>query len=82
MSKITISVSPITNTIYAGRLNKAGNMWVGVKHDVTDEAINSAMQHIYQKAIDNDNELEELFIRDFNGYELKLSATKINEQAK
>lgn len=79
MSKITVGCSGLTNTIYAGRLNKAGNQWVGEKHDVTDAALNAVMQHVYQKAIDNENEYEEYVIRDFRGYELKISAKKITE---
>lgn len=32
-------VSPITNTIYYGTVNKEKHMWTGKKEDVTDEAI-------------------------------------------
>lgn len=32
-------VSPITNTIYYGTLNKEKHMWTGKKEDVTDDAI-------------------------------------------
>ena len=32
-------VSPITNTIYYGNLDKEKHMWTGKKEDVTDEAI-------------------------------------------
>ena len=31
----TIGVSPITNTIFIGTLNKNKNMWVGEKEDIT-----------------------------------------------
>ena len=82
MSKITLGCSLITNTIYAGKLNKAGNQWVGTKYDVTDEAILVVMEHIYHKAIDNNNELEEIFIKNHKGYELKVSARKVKEETK
>lgn len=32
-------VSPITNTIYYGTVNKEKHMWTGKREDVTDEAI-------------------------------------------
>jgi len=34
-----MGVSPITNTIYYGRVNKEKGMWIGEKTDVTDMAI-------------------------------------------
>lgn len=79
MSRITLGTSPITNTIYAGRPNKAGTLWVGEKHDVTDAAITAVMQYIHQKAIASGNEYEECSIRNFNGYKLTISAKKIKE---
>lgn len=35
----SMGVSPITNTIYYGKINKEKSMWVGNKEDVTDMAI-------------------------------------------
>ena len=46
MSKIRIGVSPVTNVIYAGRLSKDGSMWVGEKHDVTEDAVRSVAEHL------------------------------------
>ena len=39
-----MGVSPITNTIYIGKLNKAETMWVGKKEDVTDEAVKAVFE--------------------------------------
>ena len=33
---LTLGVSPITETVYLGRLNKKGNMWLNGKRDVTE----------------------------------------------
>lgn len=35
MSKKTIGVSPITNEVFIGRLNKAKDMWIGEKENIT-----------------------------------------------
>lgn len=35
IDQVTLGVSPLTETVFAGRLNKAKNMWLE-KHDVTD----------------------------------------------
>ena len=45
MSKnpIRVSTSPITNTIYAGRVR--GHLWSGEKHDVTMDALVAVAQH-------------------------------------
>ena len=81
MSKITVGTSGLTNTIYAGRLNKAGNQWVGEKHDVTDAVVSAAMQHVYQNAVNSKSEYAEITVRDFKGYDLKIYAKKITENA-
>ena len=39
MKNVTLGVSPIDGTIYAGKLNKDKTMWVGEKQDVTEDAI-------------------------------------------
>jgi len=46
MSDIRIGLSPLTGTIYAGRLNKAGTMWNGKKYDVTDECVMAVVDYI------------------------------------
>ena len=44
MRKITIGNSPISKTIYAGHLNKKGNMWLE-KQDVTIDVLIATVQH-------------------------------------
>ncbi len=34
--KLKLGVSPLTNTVFAGRVNKEGNMWID-KVDVTEQ---------------------------------------------
>jgi len=63
MSKIRIGVSPLTNTIFAGRLNKNETMWAGEKHDVTDEAVMSVVQYTKRSRV--------MYERDGKRYELK-----------
>ena len=63
MADITIGFSPLTNTIFAGRLNKAETMWQGQKFDVTDKCIMAAVQYIKKDRI--------LYERDGKNYELK-----------
>lgn len=41
-----VAVSPLTNTIYAGRIK--GNMWSGQKHDVTMDCLVAVAQHAEQ----------------------------------
>ena len=51
---MNLGVSPITNTIYAGKSkplkNGKGFYWVGKKTDVTDEAIRAVFEYMYYKA--------------------------------
>lgn len=44
MKEIKLGVSPITNEIYAGYVNKKGNMWLE-KQDVTIPALVCVAQH-------------------------------------
>ena len=46
MSKIRLGLSYFKNTIVAGKLNKAGTMWHGEKHDVTDEALMCVVDYL------------------------------------
>ena len=48
MAQYHIGCSPISGTIYAGTLNKNGNMWVN-KSDATEEALASVRDHLEQK---------------------------------
>lgn len=51
-------VSPITNTIYYGNINKEKHMWTGKREDVTDEAIAA----VYEWFMGNMKEHEEYSI--------------------
>lgn len=51
MAEYHIGNSPITNTIYAGTLNKAKTMWQN-KSDVTEEALACVRDHLFQHAKD------------------------------
>lgn len=60
MAQYHVGCSPITGTIYAGTLNKKGNLWVN-KSDATEEAIASVRDHLENKAHEEKS--------DFYGYE-------------
>lgn len=47
--KIHVGTSPVTGAIYAGKLNSKGNMWVGEKQEVTNEAFDAVAQSILIK---------------------------------
>ena len=51
MPKYHLGNSPITNTIYAGTLNKEGTMWRN-KSDVTEEALACVRDHLKRLADD------------------------------
>lgn len=63
MSDITIGLSPITNTIFAGRLNKAGTMWKGEKYDVTDKCVMTVVAYIKKDRV--------IYERDGKKYEMR-----------
>jgi hypothetical protein len=46
MGKIRVQPSPLTNTIYAGRINKTDSAWQGEKYDVTSDVIGSIIQYV------------------------------------
>ncbi|MFZ6774702.1 DUF7446 family protein [Undibacterium sp. SXout7W] len=45
MSKIHVSTSPLTNRIYAGRVNKAGTAYLS-KDDVTSATCGAVIEHV------------------------------------
>jgi len=51
MAKLRVGISPLTNTIFAGKLNKAETMWAGDKHDITDEAVMAVVQYIKKERV-------------------------------
>jgi hypothetical protein len=63
MSEITVGLSPLTNTIFAGRLNKAETMWKGEKFDVTDKYVMSVVAYIKKDRV--------VYERDGKTYEMK-----------
>jgi hypothetical protein len=48
-AKNGISFSRLTRTILAGRINKAGTMWIGEKTDVTNEAVGAVLELLKTK---------------------------------
>lgn len=44
-NKIRVAVSPLTNTIFAGKILKAGTWAVG-KQDVTMDCLNAVAEHV------------------------------------
>lgn len=49
MAEYHLGVSPLTNTIYAGTLNKSKTMWQN-KSDVTEEALVCVRDHLFSLA--------------------------------
>lgn len=43
--EISIKVSPLTNTIYAGKVNKKGTEWLD-KIDVTEQVLSAVAQYM------------------------------------
>jgi hypothetical protein len=41
---MTIGVSPITGTVFSGRINAAGDMWVGKKTDITSDFLRCVLE--------------------------------------
>jgi hypothetical protein len=46
MEDLVVACSPITPTIFAGKLNKKGNQWVGKKQDVTEHCLSAVFEFI------------------------------------
>jgi hypothetical protein len=44
-NEIRIAVSPLSNTIYAGKTNKQGNEWLD-KEDVTEDVIGAVAEYM------------------------------------
>jgi len=60
MAEYHVGTTWLTNTIYAGTLNKKGDMWVN-RSDVTEEALAAVRDRLEQKAKDEE--------KSFFGYE-------------
>lgn len=64
---MNLGVSPITNTIYAGKSKDLGNgvsEWIGKKEDITDEAIRAVFDWFMNNF--KENEPNEAFEVKFN----------------
>lgn len=48
MKNIHVAVSPLSNTIFAGTVNKKGNTWLGDKTDVTVESLVAVAKHVIE----------------------------------
>lgn len=46
MGKLRVQCSPLTEIIYAGRINKEGSAWAGEKTDVTSDVLGAVIQKI------------------------------------
>lgn len=68
MSDLRLGCSPITNTIYAGKIDKSG-MWIGLKHDVTKDAVKSVAENLLRT--------DESFRFTFEGKRYELRVTEI-----
>jgi len=73
-----LGVSPITNKIYYGQLNKAGTMWVGTKKDITDNALSSVFEWFYNQ-MDGKSEFSITF-PDVKGFTLKMVKEEEKEE--
>lgn len=47
-AKIHVGTSPLTGTIYAGRLCKDGQTWAGTPQEVTTAALVAVAEHVEQ----------------------------------
>ena len=56
MAEYHLGISKVTNRIYAGKLNKAGDDLMG-KKDVTSEAIECVRDHMIAGAMEQDEKM-------------------------
>ena len=78
---MNLGVSPLTNTIYAGKSKDCSNglkKWVGQKHDVTDEAIRAVFEWFMNNH--KENEPNEAFEIRFTNCPYVLRMTKEPEE--
>lgn len=77
---MNLGVSPLTNTIYAGKSKDKVNgisEWIGKKEDVTDEAIKAVFEWFMNNF--KENEPSEAFEVKFTNCPYVLTMTKNNE---
>ena len=73
MKEITIGTSPLTGTIFAGKILKRGT-WGANKQDVTDQAVNAVALHLLT--------VNEKVIFTIKGKRYELSCNEIEEEKK
>ena len=73
-----MGVSPITNKIYYGNVNKAQTMWVGEKKDVTDMAVMNVFEWFMNQM--KSNQEFEIRYPDVKGYVLKMVKEDVVEE--
>ena len=78
MKKYKIAVSPLTNKIYIGKLDKNGREWKD-KEEATIESLTAVMQHILQN-IKNQNCNTVVLMDEDTEYMLTLTTKKIEEE--
>lgn len=71
MSEFKVGCSPLTDTIYAGRVTLAG-LWSGKKHDVTDSAVDAVAQYLLQ--------IDSSVSFDYRGKRYKMSVMEIHTE--
>ena len=59
MKKCDIGCSPLTNTIFAGTLNKDKTCWKGDKVDITDSAVKAVFEKMMNESRRDDNSIIE-----------------------
>lgn len=66
MANIKLGCAPLAPIIFAGRLNKAGTMWVGEKQDVTDNCLDAVAEYLMKhptKFIYKDKEGKDVWLQ-------------------
>ena len=71
MKDLRIGCSPITPTIFVGKLNAKGNMWLKGKQDITNECLSAVFEYIavHQKTM----------IAEFKGKEYSIELVQVEK---
>ena len=64
VDEIRLGVSPLTGTIFAGKLDKSGKGWLD-KKDVTEEAVRSVFEKMMMESERDNNKIREY---SYNGF--------------
>lgn len=71
----TMGVTPITNTIYYGRVDEEKKLWVGNRENVTDIAIASVFEWFLNQM--DEKEEFEISYPDVPGFKLKMTRDEV-----